>query len=100
MSTKKSAAELKVEYERALARAEQIKQKMKRATAAEEAKKKSELLQLVLEWAESYDAVGDIDGAIAWFQNKIEHNKNNKKEFLEPIERGARGLPLRTDFTQ
>ena len=62
MSTKKSAAELKVEYERALARAEQIKQKMKRATAAEEAKKKSELLQLVLEWAESYDAVGDIDG--------------------------------------
>lgn len=78
MSTKKSAAELKAEYEKALARAEQIKQKMKRATAAEEAKKKSELLQLVLEWAESYDAVGDIDGAIAWFQNKIEHNKSNK----------------------
>ena len=78
MSTKKSAAELKAEYERALARAEQIKQKMKRATAAEEAKKKAELLQLVLEWAESYDAVGDIDGAIARFQNKIEHNKNNK----------------------
>lgn len=78
MSTKKSAAELKVEYERALARAEQLKQKMKRATAAEEAKKKAELLQLVLEWAESYDAVGDIDGAIAWFKNKIEHNKNNK----------------------
>ena len=78
MSTKKSAAELKAEYERALARAEQIKQKMKRATAAEEAKKKAELLQLVLEWAESYDAVGDIDGAIAWFKNKIEHNKNNK----------------------
>ena len=76
MSTKKSAAELKAEYERALALAEQLKQKMKRATAAEEAKKKSELLQLVLE---SYDAVGDIDGAIAWFQNKIEHNKNNKK---------------------
>ena len=73
MSTKKSAAELKVEYERALARAEQLKQKMKRATAAEEAKKKAELLQLVLEWAESYDAVGDIDGTIAWFQNKIEH---------------------------
>ncbi|MDD7337262.1 MAG: hypothetical protein PUG56_00905 [Ruminococcus sp.] len=47
MSTKKSAAELKVEYERALARAEQLKQKMKSATAAEEAKKKSELLQLV-----------------------------------------------------
>ena len=79
MSTKKSAAELKVEYERALARAEQLKQKMKRATAAEEAKKKAERLQLVLEWAESYDAVGDIDGAIAWFQNKIEHNKSNKK---------------------
>ena len=79
MSTKKSAADLKVQYERALARAEQLKQKMKRATAAEEAKKKAELLQLVLEWAESYDAVGDIDGAIAWFQNKIEHNKNNKK---------------------
>lgn len=79
MSTKKSAAELKVEYERALARAEQLKQKMKRATAAEEAKKKAELLQLVLEWAEGYDAVGDIDGAIAWFQNKIEHNKKNKK---------------------
>lgn len=78
MSTKKSAAELKVEYERALARAEQLKQKMKRATAAEEAKKKAELLQLVLEWAESYDAVGDIDGAIAWFQNKIEHNKSTK----------------------
>ena len=78
MSTKKSAAELKVEYERALARAEQLKQKMKRATAAEEAKKKAELLQLVLEWAESYDAVGDIDGAIGWFQNKIEHNKSNK----------------------
>ena len=78
MSTKKSAAELKAEYERALARAEQLKQKMKRATAAEEAKKKAEHLQLVLEWAESYDAVGDIDGAIAWFQNKIEHNKNNK----------------------
>ena len=78
MSTKKSAAELKVQYERALARAEQLKQIMKRATAAEEAKKKAELLQLVLEWAESYDAVGDIDGAIAWFQNKIEHNKNNK----------------------
>ena len=78
MSTKKSAAELKVEYERALARAEQLKQKMKRATAAEEAKKKAELLQLVLEWAESYDAVGDIDGAIDWFQNKIEHNKSNK----------------------
>ena len=78
MSTKKSAAELKAEYERALARAEQLKQKMKRATAAEEAKKKAELLQLVLEWAESYDAVGDIDGAIAWFKNKIEHNKNNK----------------------
>ena len=78
MSTKKSAAELKVQYERALARAEQLKQKMKRATAAEEAKKKAELLQLVLEWAESYDAVGDIDGAIACFQNKIEHNKNNK----------------------
>ena len=78
MSTKKSAAELKVQYERALARAEQLKQKMKRATAAEEAKKKAELLQLVLEWAESYDAVGDIDGAIAWFQNKIEHNKSNK----------------------
>ena len=73
MSTKKSAAELKAEYEKALARAEQLKQKMKRATAAEEAKKKSELLQLVLEWAESYDAVGDIDGAIDWFQNKIEH---------------------------
>ena len=79
MSTKKSAAELKAEYERALARAEQLKQKMKRATAAEEAKKKAELLQLVLEWAESYDAVGDSDGAIAWFKNKIEHNKNNKK---------------------
>ena len=78
MSTKKSAVELKAEYERALARAEQLKQKMKRATAAEEAKKKAELLQLVLEWAESYDAVGDIDGAIAWFKNKIEHNKNNK----------------------
>ena len=42
MSTKKSAAELKAEYERALARAEQLKQKMKRATAAEEAKKKAE----------------------------------------------------------
>ena len=79
MSTKKSAAELKAEYERALARAEQIKNKTKRDTAAEDAKKKAELLQLVLEWAESYDAVGDIDGAIAWFQNKIEHNKNNKK---------------------
>ena len=78
MSTKKSAAELKAEYEKALARAEQLKQEMKRATAAEEAKKKAELLQLVLEWAESYDAVGDIDGAIAWFQNKIEHNKSTK----------------------
>lgn len=77
-SKRKSSAELKEEYEKALARAEKLKQQMKKATAAEEAKKKSELLQLVLEWAESYDAVGDIDGAIAWFQNKIEHNKSNK----------------------
>lgn len=77
-SKRKSSAELKEEYEKALARAEKLKQQMKKATAAEEAKKKSELLQLVLEWAESYDAVGDIDGAIAWFQKKIEHNKNNK----------------------
>lgn len=78
-SKRKSSAELKEEYEKALARAEKLKQQMKKATAAEEAKKKSELLQLVLEWAESYDAVGDIDGAIAWFQSKIEHNENNKK---------------------
>ena len=78
-SKRKSSAELKEEYEKALARAEKLKQQMKKATAAEEAKKKSELLQLVLEWAESYDAVGDIDGAIAWFQNKIEHNKSNKR---------------------
>lgn len=76
---KKSAAELKAEHEKALVRAEKLKQQMKRATAAEEAKKKAELLRLVLEWAEGYDAVGDIDGAIAWFQNKIEHNKNCRK---------------------
>ena len=78
-SKRKSSAELKEEYEKALARAEKLKQQMKKATAAEEAKKKAQLLQLVLEWAEGYDAVGDIDGAIAWFQNKIEHNNNNKK---------------------
>ena len=36
MSTKKSAAELKAEYERALARAEQIKQKMKRILETED----------------------------------------------------------------
>lgn len=46
MSTKKSAAELKVEYERALARAEQLKQKMKRATAAEEAKRRQSFCSL------------------------------------------------------
>lgn len=78
-SRKKSSAELKEEYEKALARAEKLKQQMKKATAAEEAKKKAQLLQLVLEWAEGYDAVGDINGAIAWFQNKIEQNKNYKK---------------------
>lgn len=38
-SKRKSSAELKEKYEKALARAEQLKRKMKKATAAEEAKK-------------------------------------------------------------
>lgn len=37
---RKSSAELKEEYEKALARAEKLKQQMKKATVAEEAKKK------------------------------------------------------------
>lgn len=73
---RKTAIELKEEYERAVARAEKIKQQMKQATVAEEAKKKAQLLQLVLEWAKSYEPVGDIDGAIAWFQKQIERNNN------------------------
>lgn len=74
----KTPAELKTEYDRAVARAEKIKQQMKRATAAEEAKKKAQLLQLVLEWANGYEPVGDIDGAIAWFQKQIDRNNNNR----------------------
>lgn len=79
MSRKKTVAELEAEYKKAEERAQQLRERMKRATAAEEAKKKAQLLQLVIEWAESYEPVGNIDGAIAWFQRQTERNRENKK---------------------
>lgn len=79
MSRRKTAAELEEEYKRAEQRVQKLREQMKRASAAEEAKKKSELIQLVLEWAESYEPVGTIDGAIAWFQKQIERNREKKK---------------------
>lgn len=51
-SKRKSLAELKEEYEKALARAEKLKQQMKKATAAEEAIAKNN--QVLTEQKEEY----------------------------------------------
>lgn len=70
MSRKKTAAELQAEYERAEARAQQLREQMKRATAAEEAAKRAQLVTLVLRWGETYKGgiYKDIDDLIGLFE--------------------------------
>lgn len=86
MSRKKTAAELQAEYERAEARAQQLREQMKRATAAEEAAKRAKLVEVVLRWSKTYKGGEhvDIDDLIGLFEkwaNKAEaeaHSENSK----------------------
>lgn len=77
---KKTLAELEAEYKRAEERAKALREQVKKATAAEDLKKKAELTQAAIEWMESYPKFEGIDDAIQWLKEQTEKNKAKFKE--------------------
>ena len=77
---KKTAAELEEEYKKAEARAKALKEKALKASVAEEAKKKAQLLHLVLEWASLNYNINDIDRVIEIFSREVNKKQQNRND--------------------